>query len=580
MRAKKLLNGEFEMNIIKEMKISQKLLLSICIITVGFIFSIFYLFNSLNLLKVNGEIYQRIIEGKDLIADILPPPNYIIESYLACYELRDNINKSDEIEKLINYINLKLKKEYGERHIHWKNDKIYFQNDIMLRETMVKKSYESAINFYNTLENEYIPAIREKNIEKTSAILNTKLKPLYSLHRKYIDEVVKAANEKNKNIEKDAADKVKIRFILSLVISFSTIFLSLVVFIAVQRQIKSSLTDLSVKMKDISEGGGDLTKKIIKKSNDEIGEISDNYNKFIEKLHGLITHIFNVSHKVATSSTELSSISTQIASNAEEMSIQTAIVASSTGEATANINSISSATEEMSVSVNSVAAAIKEMNTSLSEVAKNCQKELQIAKDANTHAKNSIDVMYKLSETARNIGNITNVINEIAEQTRLLALNATIEAAHAGEAGKGFAVVAGEVKELARQTSDATQKIVRQISEMQTNVKLAESANKAVSAVIDEVNNISLIIVSAVEEQSATVNAISINVNGLSDGAQDVSKNIIESARGLREISANIAGTNNAVADTAKGIVQVKTSAEDLAKMSENLKLLLSQFKL
>ena len=94
------------------------------------------------------------------------------------------------------------------------------------------------------------------------------------------------------------------------------------------------------------------------------------------------------------------------------------------------------------------------------------------------------------------------------------------------------------------------------------------------------VNVISQTIVSAVEQQSATVNEISKNISGVSAGAQEVSKNVSESATGLSEVSATIAGVNNAVADTAKGIVQVKTSAEELSKLSEGLKVLLGQFKI
>lgn len=324
----------------------------------------------------------------------------------------------------------------------------------------------------------------------------------------------------------------------------------------------------------------DLRSTIVINRKDEFGEVLLSFKTMEENLKETITELISSSNTVASSATELSAVSTQIAANAEEMSSQAATVSSATEQATTNISTISSAAEEMSSSANSVATAIEEISASLNEVSRNCQKELKIAEEASTHAKSSMGVMNKLGVAAKSIGKVIEVINDIADQTNLLALNATIEAASAGEAGKGFAVVANEVKELAKQTTHATLEIAQQIEEMQSNTDAAIKAIESVSTVIEEVNTISHSIVSAVEEQSATVNEIARNVSGVNAGAQDVSKNVSQSATGLAEVSITIAGVNNAAADTAKGIIQVKSSAAELSRLSENLKGLLSQFKI
>jgi len=367
--------------------------------------------------------------------------------------------------------------------------------------------------------------------------------------------------------------------ILRIIVFIALLFIGVLIFAYIFAfRISDPILQVTETLKKLSDG--DLTKHINIKSKDEIGVMMQSLNSFTLKLNESMRTIAISADNVASSATELSATSIQIAANAEEMSNQAATVAASTEQATTNINSISSAAEEMSISANSVATAIEEMSTSLNEVSHNCQKELQIVTEASTHARNSKEVMDKLSVAAKSIEKVVGLINDIADQTNLLALNATIEAASAGEAGKGFAVVASEVKELSKQTAQATLEIKKQVEEMQSNTVSAVTAIDAVSRVIEEVNTISQTIVSAVEQQSVTVNEISMNVAGVSTGAQEISKNVSESAKGLLEITKIIGRVSNTVSDTANGITQVKSSANELAKLSENLKNLLKQFKM
>lgn len=565
--------------ILKKLSLTKKLLIPLAFIMVGFATYGWYSYDVLTRLKVKGILYNKIVLGKDLIADILPPPDYIIESYLTALELKENINNDKSVKELSDRLVNKLKKDYFERYSFWKNDLLYLPEAADLKSEFLNNSHKPVVEFYDVIEKKYLPAINSKNIENVTNIFNKELKPLYQEHRNCIDKVVSMATNKNINYESYAAKTIG-KSLLFLIIIFGISALSgITILLIIIRIIVSNIYKAKESIQHIADQG-DLTKRIPIEYQDEIGEMGISINTFIDKLQRILGSIISHAETVASAATELTSVSMQIATNAEEMSAQTSTVASTTELATMNINSISSASEEMSSSADSVATAIEEMSASLNEVSSNCQNELQIVTEANMHAKNSKEVMAKLGSAAKSIGKVIEVINDIADQTNLLALNATIEAASAGDAGKGFAVVANEVKDLAKQTAQATQEIQQQIIEIQTNTESAVQTITAVSEVIEEVNAISHTIVSAVEEQSATINEISRNVSGVNTGTREVSKNVAESAKGLSEVNTTISGVNSAVSETVRGIVQVKTSAVELSKLSEGLKELLVQFQI
>ena len=319
--------------------------------------------------------------------------------------------------------------------------------------------------------------------------------------------------------------------ITGLVLIVLTVFLALLLRNSITRPlyaVKNSIETL---------GKGDLTASVAVDQRDEIGVIAAATQATIVNLRTIIKEVSVNTLTLSASSEELSGVSVTIAANAEEMTAQSATVAVSAEQSSSNINNISVAAEEMSSSITNVATSVEEMSASLSEVSKNCQKESQIAANANSQARTTQELMERLGAAAREIGKVIDVINDIAEQTNLLALNATIEAASAGEAGRGFAVVANEVKELARQTSQATDEIGLQIETMQGSTTEAVKAIQAITLIIEEINAISQTIVSAVEEQTATVNEVARSMAGASVAATEIARNVSE---GLAQLSADL----------------------------------------
>lgn len=245
-----------------------------------------------------------------------------------------------------------------------------------------------------------------------------------------------------------------------------------------------------------------------------------------------------VVNAVTSAAAQLQSTATELSGTAEDTSHRSTTVAAATEQMTQNVQTVAAATEELSASIGEIGKQVTESN--------------RIVAGAVDQAADTNKKVYTLSEAAQKIGNIITLINDIASQTNLLALNATIEAARAGDAGKGFAVVASEVKNLANQTSKATDEIATQIKSMQQSTELSAVAIQEITATISKANEISTAIAAAVEEQDAAT--------------QEISRNVQQAATGASDISANIANVTHASQQTSAGSSQVLTAAGDLAR--------------
>lgn len=253
---------------------------------------------------------------------------------------------------------------------------------------------------------------------------------------------------------------------------------------------------------------------------------------------------------LASSSEELTSVSDQIGITADETTKQTQVV--------------SAASAEVDHNVQTVAAGAEEMSSSIKEISRSATNAMKVTNQAVDMSRMTAQTMRRLEESSNEIGKIIKVITSIAQQTNLLALNATIEAARAGEAGKGFAVVATEVKELARQTARATEDIGRKVDSIQGETQAAVKAITEVSEIINQINDISNSIASAVEEQTAST--------------AEISRNVANAAQSTAEISGNIARVAASAEQNGEGARQTKQAAQELARTAAELQQLVSQF--
>lgn len=331
-------------------------------------------------------------------------------------------------------------------------------------------------------------------------------------------------------------------------------------------------------LKDIAEGEGDLTGRLEMKSEDEIGEVTKWFNLFVQKIQALVKTIKDDAKALASSSADLSSIAQEMSSGVQQTSAKTNMVSSAAEEMGSSMNTVAAATEQASNNVGMVATGAEEMTATINEIAQNSERGRRITDDAVSKVRATSDTVNQLGESAKDIGKVTETITKISEQTNLLALNATIEAARAGEAGKGFAVVANEIKELARQTAEATGEIKTRIEGIQSSSLETVDHIKDISKVIDDVNDIVATIATAVEEQSVTTKEIAVNLAQTSQGIQEITENVGQSSSVAGEIAKDISEVNEATREMSDNSSKASASAEDLSKMAGQLNELVERF--
>jgi methyl-accepting chemotaxis protein len=359
----------------------------------------------------------------------------------------------------------------------------------------------------------------------------------------------------------------------------ATIILGLVIGIMSARQIINPINRVVAGLKDMAEGEGDLTRRLETKSQDEVGELAKWFNTFAEKIQTIIRDVAENAEILNASSSTLSDLSKQMSTGAEHMSEKSTAVATSAEETSADMSSVAASMEESSNNVNMVASSTEEIVSTISEIAENSEKARSITSEAVSNTERTSKNVKKLGSAAQEIGKVTETITEISEQTNLLALNATIEAARAGEAGKGFAVVANEIKELARQTSEATKEIKEKIHRIQESTDDTVTDIEEISNVINNINEIVLIIASAVEEQSVTTKEISNSVGQASDGIQNVSENIARSSTVSEAIARDISEVNESAKEISSSSAQVNLNAQELSELAEKLRQMVGSFK-
>ena len=334
------------------------------------------------------------------------------------------------------------------------------------------------------------------------------------------------------------------------------------------------------KLKDIAQGDGDLTTRLEVSSKDEIGQVAQWFNTFIDKIHSLIKEVDDNAGKLNASSSTLAGISQTMAQGANQTYGSSESVSAASEEMSSAMTSVAAAMDQASANMASVAAATEQMTNTITEISRNTVSAREITDTVVEKTGQASAQVGALGESAAQIGQVVEAIADISDQVNLLALNATIEAARAGEAGKGFAVVANEIKDLAGQTAEASQDIAQKVDNIRTSTTQTMDQIDQVSKVVNQVNEIVVMIAGAVEEQSATTRNITKNIAQVSRGVEEVSENVAQSSSVSGEIASDIAKVSEAAKEMTQNSARVDTRSGDLSRLSEKLAAIVKRFKI
>ncbi len=389
------------------------------------------------------------------------------------------------------------------------------------------------------------------------------------------DWIVCATNFENDTLKIPVYNSMKRSLIATIPVMLCCVFALLWI---IQRRLVKPLDGAIHFTRKIS--GGDISKKIPVDKKDEIGSLLTALNDMRLYLHRVVTEIRNGIAILNSTSNNISDISNQFSTGLNETAEKSGNVASTTENISDISQTVATTVSNISSESNALVAGFKNITSGLTDMSNSAQQVKEETSTAVAKSESASAQVNKLGQASDEIGTVTGIIREISEQTNLLALNATIESARAGEAGKGFAVVANEIKELAKQTSDATNNIAKKLEQTQELTAITVKEIGGISEAISKIDTSVGTITDAVARQNETSMEMAENIDQTSTELHEISENANKLSTAAIQAATETTSVKELNAKMNTSCVQVQQNFEKLNELSSQLKKIADQFTL
>ena len=566
---------------------------------VGSMALLFVSMRSIDEVKIRSALYQDIVAYKDLLADILPPPHYLIESYLTGFELLRAQGK--EREDLVKDV-ARLEKDFLERNAVWHK----WLTHGGLRQSLLDEATPAGLQFFKVMKGSFLPLLSQGREAEARAVLDGPLTEAYREHRAGIDKTVKLANAEVLVVEAKAdtllSSNVRFLYYAAGLINALVILLTFFSIRSIMRPMSTLITYATC------VSNGDYNAPCAVPAQGEIGHLAKVLKTTVSAMKdgldkaGKSEQLAQAEAERARAATAEATEAKALAEHAKAEGMMVAamqlekvveVVSSASEELSAQVEQSSRGTEVQSSRVAETATAMEEMNATVLEVARSASQAADSSTEVRTKALEGAKIVSQvvagissvqtvsatmredmgvLGEQAEGIGQIMNVISDIADQTNLLALNAAIEAARAGDAGRGFAVVADEVRKLAEKTMTATKQVGEAISAVQQGTrKNLENVERAVASV-EQATDLANQSGDALKEIVHLVELATDQVRSIAAASEQQSSASEEINRSIEDINRVSSETASAMSQSAQAVGELARQAGTLRQLIETMK--------
>ena len=534
-----------------------------------------------------------------MLADILPPPLYVIETYLDALQTVSTTDAAT-LDKL--FASIALHKQAFQRQYElWRASNI----DSTIKGILNQELYPTGLAVFDVIETKLKPAIQSKNAAEAENISLHQLVPAYQKHRAVVDKLAVLLDDYSKKVAQEGSSVVATGRIFFTVMFICGLAFIAAISLAIAMGIIKPLRECIGFAKNISNGS--LDAEMTLQRTDDFGTLATSLNTMLTELKRKISFAEEKSqlaeHEVAKATRaaqEAHEARQKVEENRNRL-IETVhrlenvagVVASATEQLSTRVDQASHGADEQSGRVRETATAMEQMNATVLEVAKNSQQAASASSHTRGQAQEGASIvnnavkgiegvraqslairedMAVLGKQADGIGQVMGIIADIADQTNLLALNAAIEAARAGDAGRGFAVVADEVRKLAEKTMTATQDVGRAVCEIQDGTRKNISSVETVVAAIESAASLSINSGESLKRILEFVDQVNDQVQSIATASEEQSATSEEINRSVEQIATISAETAQAMEHAAKALTDLMQQTTELHGLIQDMK--------